>query len=54
MSTPEKNTGTKGVEGIELDNKDLKNETEIKSNETYRAFIVVVINGVRLIDNIQL
>ena len=33
MSTPEKNTGTKGVEVIELDNKDLKNETEIKSND---------------------
>ena len=33
MSTPEKNTGTKDVEVIELDNKDLKNETEIKSND---------------------
>ena len=34
--------------------KTLREISEIKSNETYRAFIVVVINGVRLIDNIQL
>ena len=32
----------------------LREISEIKSNETYRAFIVVVIDGVRLIDNIQL
>ena len=34
--------------------KTLREISEIKSNETYRAFIVVVIDGVRLIDNIQL
>ena len=32
----------------------LRKISEIKSNKTYRAFIVVVIDGVRLIDNIQL
>ena len=32
----------------------LREISEIKSNETYRAFIVVVIDGVRVIDNIQL
>ena len=32
----------------------LREISEIKSNKTYRAFIVVVIDGVRLIDNIQL
>lgn len=32
----------------------LREISEIESNETYRAFIVVVIDGVRLIDNIQL
>ena len=34
--------------------KTLREISEIKSGETYRAFIVVVIDGVRLIDNIQL
>lgn len=34
--------------------KTLREISEIKNNETYRAFIVVVIDGVRLIDNIQL
>ena len=34
--------------------KTLREISEIKSVETYRAFIVVIINGVRLIDNIQL
>ena len=34
--------------------KTLREISEIKSNETYRAFIVVVIDGVRWIDNIQL
>ena len=34
--------------------KTLREISEIKSGETYRAFIVVIIDGVRLIDNIQL
>lgn len=34
--------------------KTLREISEIKSVETYRAFIVVIIDGVRLIDNIQL
>ena len=34
--------------------KTLREISEIKSGETYRAFIVVGIDGVRLIDNIQL
>lgn len=34
--------------------KTLQETQQIKDNETYRAFIVVIINGVRLIDNIHL